>query len=225
MSSSTPATARRGRVLHRPYRPATGRTADAEQRVKRGPLGPGIRTPWLHDGPVDAHPHQRLPGTQRVPGDHLIPRDDGQRRSSRAAGHGAQQRSRRPPPRGEGSENSDLTSDYGISFRQTQRDHPKGFESPETNLAPSAARTPVEHGFSDLKHWRILSRLRVDPGKATTVLRACSSSPAGTPSVQGSSASAPDRGEPRLGRACAAALAYLLGCGRWRQEISGSTPK
>ena len=39
-----------------------------------------------------------------------------------------------------------------------------------TNPAPSAARAPVEHGFSDLKHWRILSRLRLDPGKATTVL-------------------------------------------------------
>jgi ADP-ribose pyrophosphatase YjhB (NUDIX family) len=68
--------------------PATGRTADAQQRVKRGPLGPGIRTPQLHDGPVHAPPHQRLPGTQRVPGDYLIPRDGGQRRSSRAADTG-----------------------------------------------------------------------------------------------------------------------------------------
>jgi hypothetical protein len=36
----------------------------------------------------------------------------------------------------------------------------------------SAARAPVEHGFSDLKHWRSLTRLRIDPGKATILLRA-----------------------------------------------------
>lgn len=30
----------------------------------------------------------------------------------------------------------------------------------------------VEHGFSDLKNWRILTRLRLDPGKATMLLRA-----------------------------------------------------
>jgi hypothetical protein len=40
------------------------------------------------------------------------------------------------------------------------------------NQALSAARAPVEHGFSDLKNWRILTRLRLAPGKATTVLRA-----------------------------------------------------
>jgi hypothetical protein len=42
----------------------------------------------------------------------------------------------------------------------------------QANQALSAARAPVEHGFSDLKHWRILTRLRIDPGKATTLLRA-----------------------------------------------------
>jgi len=40
------------------------------------------------------------------------------------------------------------------------------------NQALSAARAPVEHGFSDLKNWRILTRLRVSPGKATIMLRA-----------------------------------------------------
>jgi 8-oxo-dGTP pyrophosphatase MutT (NUDIX family) len=43
-SSSTPPTARHGRSLHRPDRPATGRTADSEQQVKRGPLDLGSRT-------------------------------------------------------------------------------------------------------------------------------------------------------------------------------------
>ena len=54
-------------VLHRAHRAARGRTANAEQRVKRGPLGACVRAPPVHDGSVDAHPHQRLPGTQRVP--------------------------------------------------------------------------------------------------------------------------------------------------------------
>jgi hypothetical protein len=42
----------------------------------------------------------------------------------------------------------------------------------QANQALSAARAPVEHGFSDLKNWRILTRLRLSPSKATTVLRA-----------------------------------------------------
>ena len=42
----------------------------------------------------------------------------------------------------------------------------------QANQALSAARAPVEHGFSDLKNWRILTRLSIDPGKATIVLRA-----------------------------------------------------
>jgi len=42
----------------------------------------------------------------------------------------------------------------------------------QANQALSAARAPVEHGFSDLKNWRILTRLRLDPARATMVLRA-----------------------------------------------------
>ena len=42
----------------------------------------------------------------------------------------------------------------------------------QANQALSAARAPVEHGFSDLRHWRILTRLRLSPDKATTLLRA-----------------------------------------------------
>lgn len=40
------------------------------------------------------------------------------------------------------------------------------------NQAMSAARAPVEHGFSDLKNWRILTRLRLSPANATILLRA-----------------------------------------------------
>jgi hypothetical protein len=42
----------------------------------------------------------------------------------------------------------------------------------QANQALSAARAPVGHGFSDLKNWRVLTRLRLDPGKATALLRA-----------------------------------------------------
>jgi len=41
------------------------------------PPGPGVWTPRLHDGPINADPHQRLPVTQRVTGDHLAPDDRG----------------------------------------------------------------------------------------------------------------------------------------------------
>jgi hypothetical protein len=40
------------------------------------------------------------------------------------------------------------------------------------NTALSAARALVEHGFAHLKNWRILTKLRTDPARATTLLRA-----------------------------------------------------
>jgi hypothetical protein len=40
------------------------------------------------------------------------------------------------------------------------------------NQALAAARAPVEHAFSDLKNWRALTRLRIDPARATALLRA-----------------------------------------------------
>ena len=42
----------------------------------------------------------------------------------------------------------------------------------QANQALSAARAPVEHAFSDLKNWRSLTRLRINPSKATALLRA-----------------------------------------------------
>jgi hypothetical protein len=44
-------------VLHRADRAPPGRAADAEQRVKRGPLGAGGDGLRVHDGQVDAPPH------------------------------------------------------------------------------------------------------------------------------------------------------------------------
>jgi hypothetical protein len=39
------------------------------------------------------------------------------------------------------------------------------------NTALSAARALVEHGFAHLKNWRILTKLRTDPARATSLLR------------------------------------------------------
>lgn len=40
------------------------------------------------------------------------------------------------------------------------------------NQVFSAARAPVEHAFAHLKNWRILTRLRISPSRATNLLRA-----------------------------------------------------
>jgi DDE superfamily endonuclease len=57
----------------------------------------------------------------------------------------------------------------GYKSTQTRKTTPA---QRQANQALSAARAPVEHGFSDLKNWRILTRLRLSPAKATTLLRA-----------------------------------------------------
>ncbi|MGM1079219.1 hypothetical protein ACS0VI_23725 [Streptomyces sp. H28] len=36
----------------------------------------------------------------------------------------------------------------------------------------AVGRAPVEHGFAHLKNWRILTRLRTDPARATRLQRA-----------------------------------------------------
>ncbi|WP_368862112.1 hypothetical protein [Catenulispora pinistramenti] len=36
----------------------------------------------------------------------------------------------------------------------------------------AAGRAPVEHGFAHLKNWRVLTKLRTDPARATSLLRA-----------------------------------------------------
>ena len=42
----------------------------------------------------------------------------------------------------------------------------------QANRILAAGRAPVEHGFANLKAWRILTKLRTDPGRATALLRA-----------------------------------------------------
>jgi hydroxymethylglutaryl-CoA reductase len=41
-----------------------------------------------------------------------------------------------------------------------------------SNAAPAAVRAPVEHGFADVKNWRLLSNVRTDPKWATALVRA-----------------------------------------------------
>ncbi|MER5556354.1 transposase family protein [Streptomyces sp. NPDC002793] len=42
----------------------------------------------------------------------------------------------------------------------------------EANRVLAVGRAPVEHGFAHLKNWRILTKLRTDPTRATRLLRA-----------------------------------------------------
>ncbi len=42
----------------------------------------------------------------------------------------------------------------------------------QANRILAAARAPVEHGFANLKAWRVLTKLRTAPGRATALLRA-----------------------------------------------------
>ncbi|MFD7555185.1 transposase family protein [Streptomyces sp. NPDC059835] len=42
----------------------------------------------------------------------------------------------------------------------------------QANRILAAGRAPVEHGFAHLKNWRILTKLRTDPARATALLRA-----------------------------------------------------
>ncbi|MER7850513.1 transposase family protein [Kitasatospora sp. NPDC096077] len=42
----------------------------------------------------------------------------------------------------------------------------------QANRILAAGRAPVEHGFANLKAWRILAKLRTGPGRATALLRA-----------------------------------------------------
>ncbi|WP_240803272.1 transposase family protein [Streptomyces sp. A1499] len=42
----------------------------------------------------------------------------------------------------------------------------------EANRVLAVGRAPVEHGFAHLKNWRILTKLRTDPVRATRLLRA-----------------------------------------------------
>ncbi|MFJ3964883.1 transposase family protein [Streptomyces sp. NPDC090036] len=59
--------------------------------------------------------------------------------------------------------------------RHRLQGHPRRKLTPgekQANRVLAAARAPVEHGFAHLKTWRILTKLRTDPARATDLLRA-----------------------------------------------------
>ncbi|WP_333738847.1 transposase family protein [Streptomyces sp. IBSBF 2806] len=57
--------------------------------------------------------------------------------------------------------------------RLSRQPHPQAHPRGETaNRVLAVRRAPVEHGFAHLKNWRILTKLRTDPARATGLLRA-----------------------------------------------------
>lgn len=56
-------------------------------------------------------------------------------------------------------------------FQATRARKPTTSEK-EANRALAAARAPVEHGFAHLKNWRVLTKFRTDPARATGLPRA-----------------------------------------------------
>ncbi|MFI7643671.1 transposase family protein [Nonomuraea sp. NPDC049400] len=59
-----------------------------------------------------------------------------------------------------------------ITGRKATHTNPLTTAEKQVNQLISSERAPVEHGFADLKNWRILTKLRMNPAQATMLLRA-----------------------------------------------------
>jgi DDE superfamily endonuclease len=59
-----------------------------------------------------------------------------------------------------------------ITGRKATRNHKLTATEKEANRLVSRERAANEHGFANLKNWRILTKLRTDTRQATTLLRA-----------------------------------------------------
>ncbi|UXY30819.1 transposase family protein [Streptomyces sp. HUAS TT20] len=59
-----------------------------------------------------------------------------------------------------------------ITGRKATRGHPPSTAQKEANKLISRERAANEHGFADLKNWRILTKVRMNARHATTLLRA-----------------------------------------------------
>ncbi|MET7379879.1 hypothetical protein ABZT08_13835 [Streptomyces sp. NPDC005526] len=57
----------------------------------------------------------------------------------------------------------------GFKATRARRLAPAGREA---DRILAAGRAPVERGFAHLKNWRVLTKLRTDPARATHLLRA-----------------------------------------------------
>ncbi|MEO3798365.1 transposase family protein [Nonomuraea sp. B10E15] len=66
----------------------------------------------------------------------------------------------------------DLDDPVVITGRKATRTSPLTTAQKQANQLISSERAPVEHGFADLKNWRILTKLRMDAAHATMLLRA-----------------------------------------------------
>ncbi|MGW1491734.1 transposase family protein [Streptomyces sp. NPDC002402] len=59
-----------------------------------------------------------------------------------------------------------------VTGRRATRGHPLTEARKEANKPVSRERAANEHGFADLKNWRILTKVRMNARHATTLLRA-----------------------------------------------------
>ncbi|WP_406102628.1 transposase family protein [Streptomyces sp. NBC_01003] len=59
-----------------------------------------------------------------------------------------------------------------ITGRKANRNHKLTDPEKEANGLLSRERAAVEHGFANLKSWRILTKVRMNTRHATTLLRA-----------------------------------------------------
>jgi hypothetical protein len=58
-----------------------------------------------------------------------------------------------------------------ITVRRATRNHRLTDAEKEANRLLNRERAAVEHGFANLKNWRILTKLRMNTRHATTLLR------------------------------------------------------
>jgi hypothetical protein len=59
-----------------------------------------------------------------------------------------------------------------ITGRKATRTKPLPPAQKQANQLLSSERAPIEHGFADLKNWRILTKVRYGPARTTALLRA-----------------------------------------------------
>ncbi|WP_406424422.1 hypothetical protein OH809_02525 [Streptomyces sp. NBC_00873] len=59
-----------------------------------------------------------------------------------------------------------------VTGRRAPRGHPLTDAQKKANRLVSRERAANEHGFADLKNWRILTKIRMNARHATTLLRA-----------------------------------------------------
>ncbi|WP_234332098.1 transposase family protein [Streptomyces sp. NRRL F-5650] len=67
---------------------------------------------------------------------------------------------------------NDILTPVIVTSYTASRTHKLTPGEKEANRVLAVGRAPVEHGFADLKNWRILTKLRTDPVQATRLLRA-----------------------------------------------------